>query len=178
MRRLVASMLICLAAFSLLPVSYACVTGGTWSRCQPQPACRPRRCPVAFTWVEASDNEQENVEPKEVGDIQAQIVDRGKKIMVTVTNAYPHYIGYVRFKIKNVGDVPVKITGVTIDNPNADALEVCVSKSRLMWGVMEAGGSRCGLLTVGLKQEALMSTTYGFTVSILVKQCTCGGSCP
>lgn len=170
MRRLVAFMLICLAAFSLLPVSYACVSGGTWSRCQPQPLCRPRRCRVAFTRVHAWDNEHENVEPKEVGDIQAQIVDRGKKIVVTMTNAYPHYIGYVRFKIKNKGRVPLKITEVSIDNPNADALDVWVSDKRLMWRVMRPGGSRCGLLKTELQQAAAMNASYSFTVNIHVEQ--------
>lgn len=180
MRRLVVLVLICTVAFSLLPVSYARVSGGWGDGCHAQPLCSPSRptCRVEFTRVHAWDNEQESVEPKEVGDIQAQIVDEGQRIVVAITNAYPHYIGYVRFKIVNLGDLPLEITEVTIDNPNADALDVRVSKSRLMWGVMEPGGSRCGLLKTELQQVAAMNATYSFTVNIHVEQWNGGGPCP
>jgi len=105
-----------------------------------------------------------------VGQIVAHIVDGGKGIVVGMTNAYPHYVGYVRFKIVNLGQVPVKITKVKIDNSHPQVLQVRINRDHLVGGVLDPGSFRTGLLSCRIEKAAAMNATYHFTAEIRVVQ--------
>lgn len=178
MRKVIVFLLVCAGAFSLLPVSYASLTG-RWRtspmvRAEPLARARADGCEVAFTWVDACDNEVE----KDVGQIVAHIVDGGKGIVVGMTNAYPGYMAYVSFLVKNVGQVPVKITRVKIDNSHPQVLQVRINRNHLVGGVLDPGSFRTGLLSCRIKKAAAMNATYHFTAEIRVVQAHGGGPGP
>lgn len=70
---------------------------------------------VRFTKVESNDpgeTEDPNCPPddrKHVGKTEAKIIDNGKKIEITITNAYPGYTSEVAYCVVNQGSVPVKL---------------------------------------------------------------------
>jgi len=166
-RKAITLLVIAVVAFSFLPVSYACWMGRWHVEAKPV-SCHPE-CGVIFTGVYAFDNEGK----EDVAQIDAWVEDSGGKIVTAMTNAYPDYQGYVAFTVKNVGRVPVKITDVTIDNPNLGEVPVCITERSLEWGLLPPGGwlsKRVGLLMYGVTEEAAMNATYTFTITIHAEQ--------
>ena len=167
MRKAIILLPISVVALVLLPASYACWTG-RWHVVAKPVYCQPE-CGVIFTCVYASDNEGK----EDVAQIDAWVEDSGGKIVTTMTNAYPGYQGYVAFTVKNVGRVPVKITDVTIDNPNPGEVPVRIAEPWLVWGVLHPGSClswRLGLLVYGVTEEVAMNAAYTFTITIHAEQ--------
>ena len=86
---------------------------------------------VQFTQAESNDP-GEALDPscpegdeKHVGSTAVEIIDEGKKLLVTIENAYPGYESEVYYCVVNYGTVPVKLQSknVTIKG-NAAGLEV------------------------------------------------------
>ena len=156
--------LVCLAlvaAFAILPVSYAHITGegGNWPLLQQIPPNTPEYA-AAFTSVQAYDNEGSL--PKDVAETTASITD-SRNITVAITNAYPGYKGSVDFTVTNTGTAAIELTGTTITNPNPGALDVSVN---VALGELQPGASRSGLLELVITNNATPSTPYGFSVGI------------
>jgi predicted ribosomally synthesized peptide with SipW-like signal peptide len=63
-------------------------------------------------------------EGKDVAATEVEIIDGGKALQVTVSNAYPGYVSKVDYCVTNNGSVPVKLQEKTIWISDEDALEV------------------------------------------------------
>jgi len=163
-------------AFLAVPVSYACVTGqwGNWHPDRPITCCTPQ-CDVAFTSVSTGDNEGSMSEPKEVAQTTAYITDCGnKKIVVNVNNAYPGYEGYVNFTVKNTGRCPIKITGISTNNPNPGYLQLSLTGECVIGAILQSGDIKSGHLVSGITQQAAQNAIYTFTIEIdFVQYTTC-----
>ena len=109
----------------------------------------------------------------------ASIKDCGKKLVITINNAYPGYDGIVDFCIKNTGTLNATITGITINNPNAGYLQVDLTGVQV-GTVINPCTTQCGQLVIGdLAQENTQNRTFNFDITIDY-DCTCappGGGC-
>ena len=152
--------LVAIIAFAGLGVSYACVDGGVVVKSSPT-------CGIKFYAVSTADNEFDGSveDPKEVGDVTAQIVCCGKGINVFVVNAYPLYEAYIYFTIKNTGCKPVHIDEVFVEEYDTTALEIGVSGvTSGIW--INPGETIDGELTVEILQAAKQNWEYSFEVKI------------
>jgi len=154
-------LLVVIIASAGIGVSYACVNGGVDVRC-----CPP--CGVKFYAVTTADNEFDDdvVDPKNVGDVTARIVDYGGGIEVFIVNAYPLYEAYIYFTIKNTGRKPIHIDEVSVEDYDTTALAIDVSGVIDIW--ISPGETIDGELTVEILQEAKQNWEYSFQVKIKV----------
>ena len=187
MRKIVIIILALVVALAALPVTFACYNGGWgnwhhfWKPYQPVYCC-PTNCNLIFTSVTAYDNENEDnfTEPKEVGDTTAEITCCGKKLTITIDNAYPGYEGIIDFCVTNTGSMAATITGITPDYPDPAYLLIDLTGEVYEGTVIQPCSPKCGQLVIGgLAQEGTQNQHYTFTIDIDY-DCTCtppGGGC-
>jgi hypothetical protein len=179
MRKAIIIILAMVVALGALPVTFACCNGGWgnwhwfWRPQQPVYCC-PTNCNLTFTDVHADDNELTFTEPKDVGHTTACITCCGKKIAVTITNAYPGYVGIVDFCVKNTGSMAATITGITPDYPDPAYLQIDLTGEVQKGTTINKCASKCGqLLIYGIPQlEDAQNRTFTFTIDIDYT-CTC-----
>jgi hypothetical protein len=186
MRKAIIIILAMVLALAALPVTFACYNGGwgNWDRFwRPQQPvyCCPTNCKVTFTLVHADDNELTFTEPKEVAQTTACIKDCGKKLAITINNAYPGYAGIVDFCVKNTGTMAATITGITPDYPDPVYLQIDLTGEVYEGTVIQPCSTKCGQLVIyGIPQlEDAQNRTFTFTIDIDYT-CTCtppGGGC-
>lgn len=78
---------------------------------------------------ETYDNEFEAgvADPKDVGTVSASI-NNGGNLIISVYNAYPGYVAYVNFTIKNVNsELSIYLDEIVIVNDNASKMNVAVT---------------------------------------------------
>jgi len=158
-------------SFLLVPVGYTCLVGDLEGVSSEHAfANSPPHYEVVFTSVRTFDNERCLPEPKDVADTNAGITDAGKKIIVTIDNAYPGYKGYVIFTIKNKSTVPIRLVSVDVENPNPTELKVRATEGKLEGVVLGPGCCVRGGVKIVTKQPAAQDTAYTFSISILAVQ--------
>jgi hypothetical protein len=179
MRKAIIIILAMVLALAALPVTFACYNGGwgNWDRFwRPQQPvyCCPTNCKVTFTLVHADDNELTFTEPKEVAQTTACIKDCGKKLAITINNAYPGYAGIVDFCVKNTGTMAATITGITPDYPDPVYLQIDLTGEVYEGTVIQPCSTKCGQLVIyGIPQlEDAQNRTFTFTIDIDYT-CTC-----
>lgn len=83
---------------------------------------------VVFTSAVSNDpagtGDPEQPEGKDVAKTEVEIINNGKALKVTVSNAYPGYVSQVDYAVTNNGSVPVKLQDKDIVISDPDALEV------------------------------------------------------
>ena len=170
MRKALLIIVAAVVAFSAIPVTFACYTWGWgyWRPYKPIAYCSTLECSVAFISVQADDNEDTFPEPKDVADTAAFIADCGKKIVVTVNNAYPGYEGIVDFCVKNKGSLPATITSIIIDNPNPGYLQLDLTGECVVGVVIQPCETKCGHLVIyGIPQlPDAQNRTLTFDITI------------
>ncbi|NQT31566.1 MAG: hypothetical protein HQ588_04455 [Deltaproteobacteria bacterium] len=179
MRKAIILILAMVVALSALPITFACYNGGwgNWDRFwRPQQivyAC-PTYCSVIITSVNAYDNEDTFTEPKEVAQTTASIQDYGKKLVITIDNAYPGYQGIVDFCVKNTGTLAATITGITINNPNTGYLDLDLTGDCEVGAVIQPWTTKCGQLVIdGIPQlEDAQNRTFTFDITLNF-ECIC-----
>jgi hypothetical protein len=179
MRKAVIIILALVVALGTLPVTFACYNGG-WGNCarfwRPQQPvyCCPTNCKVTFTLVHADDNELTFTEPKEVAQTTACIKDCGKKLAITINNAYPGYAGIVDFCVKNTGTMAATITGITPDYPDPVYLQIYRTGEVQVDTVIQQCETKCGKLVIGgiPQLEDAQNRTFTFDITIDY-ECTC-----
>jgi hypothetical protein len=181
MRKIVIIILALVVALSALPITFACGGGWNWNWCwQPQKPvyCCPDQCNLTFILVSADDNELTFTEPKDVGDTTASITCCGKKITVTIDNAYPGYEGIVDFCVRNTGSMAATITGITPDYPDPTYLQIDLTGAVQNGTVILPCATQCGQLVIGgIPQEDTQNRTFTFDITIDYN-CTCvPGNC-
>jgi hypothetical protein len=187
MRKAIIIILALVVALSILPVSFACYNGGWghWNHFwKPHKVvyCCPSYCNLIFTSVNAYDNDlTSSWEPKEVAETTAYITDCGKKLAVTIDNAYPCYEGTIDFCVKNTGSMAATITGITTDYPNPDYLQINLTGGVQEGVPIQPCSEKCGQLVIGgiPQREDAQNRTFTFTIDIDY-ECTCtppGGGC-
>jgi hypothetical protein len=177
MRKIVIIILAVVVALSALPITFACGGGWNWNWWwQPQKPvyCCPEQCNLTFISVSTGDNE----DIKDVGETTASITCCGKKITITIDNAYPGYEGIVDFCVRNTGNMAATITGITIDNHNPGYLQVDLTGEVQIGTVICPCTTKCGQLVIGgLPQENTENRTFTFDITIDYI-CTCvPGNC-
>jgi len=188
MRKIVIIILALVVALGALPVTFACYNGGWgnwhyfWRPHQPVYCC-PTNCNLIFTDINAYDNENEDnfTEPKEVGQTTACITCCGKKITITIDNAYPGYEGIVDFCVKNTGSRAATITGFTPDYPDPIYLQIGLTGEVYKDAVIQPCSKKCGQLVIGGIPQLEDAQNRHFTFDINMNySCTCtppGGGC-
>jgi len=185
MRKAIIIILALVLALSALPVTFACYNGGwgNWNWCwRPQQPvyCCPNYCNVIFKSAYAHDNENTFTPIKEVAETTACIKDCGKKLVVTIDNAYPGYQGTVDFCVKNTGSMAATITGITTDYPDPFYLQIDLTGE---WegAVIYPCSEKCGQLVIGGIPQTPDAQNRDFTFTININyDCTCtppGGGC-
>jgi hypothetical protein len=174
MRKIVIVILALVVALGALPVSFACYNGGWghwnhfWRPRQPVYCC-PTNCNLTFISVNAGDNE----EGKDVGDTTASITCCGKKLTITVDNAYPGYEGIVNFCIRNTGSMAATITGIAPNYPDPELLQIYLNEGVQEGTVISPCSPKWGQLVIGgLAQEGTQSQHFTFDITIDYN-CTC-----
>lgn len=148
--------IVAVIAFAGIGVSYACVDPNA-------PRCY---CDVAFVdSVYAYDNEDE----KDIGTIDAWLNGEYNNglyngIWVDIFDAYPGYVVFIDFTVKNTGDRPIDVNGlVPIDyDPSAMSFSLTGDISQTTW--LDTGASVDGTLVITVENDALESHTYYFKV--------------
>ena len=183
MRKIVIIILALVVALSALPVTFACYNGGWgkwhrfWRPNKPVYCC-PTYCNVALIWVCAKDNEKTFEEPKEVGQTTAYINYCTKKqLVITIENAYPGYEGIVYFWVKNTGTCIIETTGITINSPDAEYIDVELSGPCQVGAIMYPCKCKWGKLVIGgiPQLPEAQDATFTFTIDIEFEQYT---GCP
>jgi len=179
MRKTVIIILALVVALGALPVTFACYNGGwgnwNWFWRPHQPVyCCPTNCNLIFTRVTADDNEDTFTEPKDVGDTTASITCCGKKLTITIDNAYPGYEGIVNFCVKNTGSMTAKITGITPDYPDPVYLQIDRTGEVQVGTTVQQCETKCGKLVIGgiPQLEDAQNRTFTFDITIDYN-CTC-----
>jgi hypothetical protein len=180
MRKAIIIIMALVMALSALPVTFACYNGGWgnwhrfWKPRQPITYCCQNYCNVIFTSVNADDNELTFTEPKDVGETTAVIKDCGKKLVITIDNAYPGYQGIVDFCIKNTGTMAATITGITTNYPDPYYLQIDLTGEVQEGTVIAQCSTKCGQLVIdGIPQDKeAQNRTFTFDITIDY-DCTC-----
>jgi hypothetical protein len=154
MKKLLTALALTIITLMVLGYSYACTNGGIQINCY----CN---CDVEFTKVTYWDNEIE----KDVANVTAKIIGcNGDTIKVYITNAYPCYIAYINYTIKNTGCKPVHFENLTIINDNPEALEITTTNHTDTW--LAPCEKTKGTTTVHILQPAQQNWTYTFQIKI------------
>jgi archaellum component FlaG (FlaF/FlaG flagellin family) len=161
--KLLIALALTMIALSLIGYSYACQNGGIHINC-----CQPN-CNIKFTLATTSDNEN----TKEVATTTAQIINDGNTINAYISNGYPCYEAYITYTIKNTGNCPIHFTGVTITNPNPEALEITTTNHTCTW--LQPCQTTQGTTTVHILQTAQQNWQYQFQIKITAECQTCQG---
>lgn len=115
--------------------------------------------------------------PQDVASTVAQLAcpENGgwRKVLVTITNAYPCYYSEVYFTLKNHGTTPARIASITITNP--PELTVAVIED-LVDVVLKPCATINGTVSVHVEQIATPGTTYTFTIEIKLVLWCLGGT--
>lgn len=181
MRKAVILILAIVVALSALPITFACYNGGWghwprfWRPQQPVYCC-DNYCKVIFYSQNAYDNEETFAEPKDVGVTTASIQECGKKLVITVDNAYPGYEGIIDFCIKNTGTMAAKVTGISPNYPDPTYLQIDLTGEVQVDTVIQPCTTKCGQLVIGgvPQLEDAQDRTFTFDITIDF-ECTCGG---
>jgi len=142
--------------------SYACTNGGWHINCY----CN---CNVRFARVTTSDNEIE----KDVANVIATINCAGDTINAYISNGYPCYRAYINYTIKNTGCKPIHFIGLTIINPNPEALEIATTNHTCTW--LQPCQTVTGTTTVHILEPAKQNWQYTFQIKTCV---TCNTGAP
>jgi len=182
MRKIVIIILAVVVALSALPITFACGGGWNWNWWwQPHKPvyCCPENCKLIFTSTSASDNEETFTPVKEVGQTTSCITYCGKKLTVTIYNAYPGYQGIVDFCVRNTGSTAASITGITIDNHDPDYLQLDLTGAIQIGTVICPCTTQCGQLVIGGIPQLYEAQNQTFTFDIDINyNCTCvPGNC-
>lgn len=86
----------------------------------------------------------------------------GNVVTFTITNAYPDYVGGATLELKNTGNIPLKVTGITFggDTSVLDVALIDISEGE----ALGAGQTLKFGLGVHVTEDISPSTTYGFSV--------------
>jgi predicted ribosomally synthesized peptide with SipW-like signal peptide len=85
------------------------------------------------------------------------------EMIVTVDNAYPCGWCNITFTITNVGTIPAKVTGITINNP----AQLSVTLEGINVGdTIAVSGSKVCTLKIHVEESAAESTSYTFTLTL------------
>jgi len=180
MRKIVIIILALVVALAALPVSFACYNGGWgnwnwfWKPYKPVYCC-PTNCNLIFTEVTAYDNDETSSwEPKDVADTTACITCCGKKLTITIDNAYPGYEGIIDFCVRNTGSMAATITGITPDYPDSTYLQIDLDGNVQKYTVIQPCSETCGQLVIyGIPQlEEAQDKDFTFDITINY-ECTC-----
>jgi hypothetical protein len=177
MRKIVIIILALVVALAALPVTFAFYNGGWghghwhhfWHPHKTIVYCCPNECNVIFDYDSLSfyDNENTFPEPKEVAQTTANITNCGKNLVITVTNAYPGYVGTVDFCIKNIGIYPATVNGINTvkDSPFYAQLDFTGIP---LGTVILPGDTLCGQLVIHSipQSEEAQNKTFTFTITI------------
>ncbi len=127
-------------------------------------------------------------EGKDVGAWSVAPADREQKtLQVTISNGYPGYEVYCELHLANSAAFPLKVTSVSVINPNPQALTVTAQEdpaqagkvlqpcgSTPAWGTTPAHvPARCRTeiqLTLHIEQGAAPKSSYGFTIEVKLEQ--------
>jgi len=179
MRKTVIIILALVVALGALPVTFACYNGGwgdwNWFWRPHQPVyCCPTNCDLTLISVETGDNE----DVKDVGDTTASITCCGKKLTITVDNAYPGYEGIIDFCVRNTGSMAATIIGITPNYPDPELLQIDLTGEIQPGTVIQPCQTKCGQLVIGgLAQEGTQNRHFDFDITIDYN-CTCvPGNC-
>jgi len=181
MRKIVIIILALVVALGALPVTFACYNGGwgNWHwfwRPHKTVYCCPTYCNLVFTDINAYDNENEDnfTEPKEVGDTTASRTCCGKKLTITIDNAYPGYEGIIDFCVTNTGSMAATITGITPDYPDPVYVQIDRTGEVQEGTVVQQCETKCGKLVIGgiPQLEDAQDRTFTFDITINYV-CTC-----
>lgn len=105
-----------------------------------------------------------------VGRVSYTIDSTQKSATITISNAYPGYVAWVNFSIKNTGTIPIKLID-TVNNNNSDEIHVTTSWTGLdSNGVLLPGQTAHLNVTTYVTNSAAQNSTYKFTVRIEVAQ--------
>ncbi|MEM3579744.1 MAG: hypothetical protein QXH40_05680 [Candidatus Bathyarchaeia archaeon] len=154
MKKLLTALALTILTLMVISYSYACLNGGIQINCY----CN---CDVKFTKVTTSDNEIEKNVATTTAIIEGCDADT---IKVYITNGYPCYEAYINYTIKNVGSRPVHFDGLTIINPNPEALEITTTNHTCIW--LSPCEKISGLTRVHILQTAEECHTYTFKIKI------------
>ncbi|MEM3696541.1 MAG: hypothetical protein QXQ94_03425 [Candidatus Bathyarchaeia archaeon] len=157
MKKLLITLALTIITLTTIGYSYACTNGGISINCY----CN---CDVKFTCVKTWDNEIE----KDVANITANIIGcTGDTIKAYIINAYPCYMAYINYTIKNTGCRPIHFENLTIINPNPEALEITTTNHTCTW--LQPCEKISGITTVHILQPAKQNWTYQFQIKIGLK---------
>lgn len=176
MRKIVIIILALVVALGALPVTFACYNGGWgnwhyfWRPHRTIVYCCPNECNVIFDYdsVYAYDNEEDFTPIKEVAQTTASIQDCGKKLDITITNAYPGYVGTIDFCIKNIGIYPATVNGFTVDKSDPFYAQIAFTGDFLDGTPIQHCETKCGQLVIHSipQSEEAQKKTFTFTINI------------
>ena len=120
-----------------------------------------------FTFMDSWDNEGV---VNDIGDVSA-FIDTAGALNISVTNAYPGYMGYVWFQITHIGgedDPRIYLTSINPTNPS----EIDIAITELNENpipintYLDPGDALDGMVNISILQEANQGQSYGFNVVI------------
>ncbi|WP_027717940.1 hypothetical protein [Desulfovirgula thermocuniculi] len=120
---------------------------------------------VAFSSATSNDPQGTNDPDQnyDVGVTTATISDDQNTLTITAANTYPGYTATVTYKVKNTGSIPVKLTGVTVNNSHS---QITVSATQPNNAIIPVGGEWEGTITHTVNDNAAENATYTYTATV------------